>query len=55
MAIGGTYPDVLRKPGEVWPYHGVPQSTVDIIRQGGVRTLVDWVRVVRPRVAASRG
>lgn len=43
FAIGGAYP--LKVNGARAPYPGLPQPTVDAIRSGRARVLVDWVRV----------
>jgi hypothetical protein len=42
-ALGGTYP--YKTNGIQSPYYGIPQETVDRIREDDVRVLVDWVRV----------
>jgi hypothetical protein len=46
QAIGGGYPQAVN--GVSTPYKGLPQSTVDLIKQGKALMLVDWVRVTRP-------
>lgn len=43
VAVGGTYPFKINGVRE--PYYGVPAATVEAIRAGDVRMLVDWVRV----------
>ncbi|CAM05866.1 glycosyl hydrolase family 16 [Saccharopolyspora erythraea NRRL 2338] len=43
FALGGTYPSAVN--GVTEPYLGIPQETVDKVAAGGVRYLVDWVRV----------
>ena len=44
-ALGGAYP---RKTNAVAsPYNGLPAETVDAIKAGHARVLVDWVRVTR--------
>lgn len=43
FALGGTYP--FKTNGIQEPYYGLPQSTVDLIRQDKVRVAIDWVRV----------
>lgn len=43
FALGGQYPQGVNKVAE--PYHGLPASTVDLIKAGQARMLVDWVRV----------
>jgi beta-glucanase (GH16 family) len=45
LALGGGYPASVNEVRE--PYLGLPQSTVDAIRAGGVQVLVDWVRVTK--------
>ena len=45
LALGGAYP---RKTNAVAsPYNGLPAETVDAIKAGHARVLVDWVRVTR--------
>jgi beta-glucanase (GH16 family) len=46
FALGGQYPQSVNKVTA--PYPGLPPSTVDLIKTGQVRMLVDWVRVTRP-------
>ena len=43
VAVGGTYP--FKTNGIRAPYYGVAADTVDAIRAGTVRMLVDWVSV----------
>lgn len=43
FALGGAYP--YKVNGIEKPYQGVPSSTVERIKQGGVAMYVDWVRV----------
>ncbi|HET8655368.1 MAG TPA: glycoside hydrolase family 16 protein [Longimicrobiaceae bacterium] len=45
LALGGGYPGAVN--GVTQPYHGLPASTVQRIRDDRVRVLVDWVRVTR--------
>ncbi len=45
FALGGQYPQGVNKVAA--PYPGLPQSTVDLLKTGNVRMLVDWVRVTR--------
>ncbi|MDQ6814573.1 MAG: glycoside hydrolase family 16 protein [Bacteroidota bacterium] len=45
FALGGSYPAGVNKINT--PYPGLPQQTVDLIKQGKVKLLVDWVRVTR--------
>lgn len=46
LALGGAYP--VKTNGVKAPYHGLPAETVELIRAGKARMLVDWVRVTRP-------
>jgi hypothetical protein len=43
FALGGTYP--FKTNGVRRPYYGLPEETVQLIREDQVRMLVDWVRV----------
>lgn len=43
FALGGTYP--FKTNGIHTPYYGLPESTVQMIRDGKVRMIVDWVQV----------
>jgi beta-glucanase (GH16 family) len=43
LALGGAYP--YKTNGVKEPYSGIPASTVDLIKEGKGRILVDWVRV----------
>lgn len=45
LALGGSYPQAINKVTS--PYLGLPQSTVDLIKSGKGRLLVDWVRVTK--------
>jgi beta-glucanase (GH16 family) len=45
LALGGGYPASANSAKQ--PYFGLPQTTVDDIKAGRVRVLVDWVRVTR--------
>ena len=45
FALGGTYPFKIN--GVQTPYYGLPEATVELIRSGQARVLVDWVRVTR--------
>jgi len=45
LALGGGYPASVN--GVKQPYDGLPQQTVDAIKAGRARVLVDWVRVDR--------
>ena len=44
LALGGNYPRSVNKVEQ--PYPGLPAGTVDQIKRGDARFLVDWVRVV---------
>ncbi|MFC7341808.1 glycoside hydrolase family 16 protein [Saccharopolyspora griseoalba] len=43
FALGGTYPQGVN--GVTEPYLGLPQESVDEVRAGNARFLIDWVRV----------
>jgi beta-glucanase (GH16 family) len=43
FALGGNYPHGVNKTET--PYPGIPQSTVDLIKAGNARMLVDWIKV----------
>jgi beta-glucanase (GH16 family) len=43
LALGGGYPKAVN--GAERPYPGLPAPTVDLIKAGRARVLVDWVRV----------
>ncbi|AOS63424.1 glycoside hydrolase family 16 protein [Actinoalloteichus hymeniacidonis] len=43
FALGGDYPAGVN--GVSQPYHGIPQSTVDIVAADNARYLIDWVKV----------
>lgn len=45
FALGGGYPFKIN--GVQKPYYGLPDSTVELIRQDKVRMLVDWVSVTK--------
>lgn len=45
LAVGGAYP--YKTNGVETPYNGLPQKTVDQIKQGNVAMYVDWVRVTQ--------
>ena len=45
LAIGGTYPASVNKVKS--PYPGIPESTVELIKAGKARVLVDWVRITK--------
>lgn len=52
VAVGGTYPFKIN--GIRTPYYGVDEATVEAVRAGEVRMLVDWVRVTSLTDPASR-
>ena len=43
LAVGGGYPQAVNRVTA--PYPGLPQETVDLIRKGDVKMLVDWVQI----------
>lgn len=43
LALGGAYP--VKTNGVTEPYPGLPQATVDLIREGRAEVLIDWVLV----------
>jgi len=43
FALGGTYP--FKTNGVHEPYYGLPESTVELIKQDEVKVVIDWVRV----------
>ena len=45
FALGGSYPGGVNGIKE--PYFGLPAATVDFIKEGKVKLLVDWVRVTK--------
>jgi len=45
FALGGGYPGGVNKVKT--PYFGLPDATVDLIRQGKIKILVDWVSVTK--------
>lgn len=45
FALGGTYPQGVN--GVTEPYFGLPQESVDKVKSGSSRLLVDWVKVER--------
>ncbi|GAA2825498.1 discoidin domain-containing protein [Crossiella cryophila] len=47
FALGGAYPAGHNKVTQ--PYWGLPQSSVDRVRDGVIRTEIDWVRVEQRR------
>jgi beta-glucanase (GH16 family) len=44
-ALGGTYP--VKVNGVKSPYIGMPASTIELIKKGKAKMLVDWVRVTQ--------
>ena len=46
FALGGGYPAGVNKVKA--PYFGIPQTTVDKIKNGDAKVLVDWVLVTKP-------
>ena len=45
FALGGGYPGGVNKVKE--PYFGLPASSVELIKEGKAKMLVDWVSVTR--------
>lgn len=45
VAVGGAYPAKIN--GVKSPYFGIPESTVQLIRENKVMMLVDWVKVTK--------
>jgi hypothetical protein len=45
MALGGAYP--VKTNGVKSPYPGLPAETVELIKAGKAKMLVDWVRVTK--------
>ncbi len=43
LALGGNYPHSVNRADA--PYRGLPAATVDVIKEGRARVLVDWIRV----------
>ncbi len=43
MALGGQYPNQINKADK--PYYGIPESTLELIKSGKAKMLVDWVKV----------
>jgi beta-glucanase (GH16 family) len=50
LALGGNYPHTVNRTDT--PYRGIPVATVEVIKHGNARVLVDWVRVTRPAALA---
>jgi beta-glucanase (GH16 family) len=47
FALGGGYPGGVNKVTS--PYYGISQATVDKIKAGDAKVLVDWVLVTKPK------
>ena len=45
FALGGAYP--FKTNGVKEPYNGIPASTVQLIKEGKSKMLVDWVRITK--------
>lgn len=45
LALGGAYP--FKTNGVEEPYNGLPTATVDLIKQGQAKVLVDWVLITK--------
>lgn len=45
FALGGGYPGAVNKVKE--PYYGLPAPSVDLIRKGKCKMMVDWVRITQ--------
>lgn len=45
LALGGAYP--VKTNGVKQPYNGIPQSTVDLIKNKNAKYLIDWVKVTK--------
>lgn len=45
FALGGAYP--AKTNGVKKPYSGIPQTTVDLIKSGKAKFIVDWVKVTK--------
>lgn len=52
FALGGIYPASVNKATS--PYPGLPESTVQLIKEEKARMLVDWVRVTKNPPPAAR-
>lgn len=44
-ALGGAYP--IKINGVKQPYYGLPESSVNLVKEGQAKMFVDWVRVTR--------
>lgn len=47
LALGGAYPQGRNKTPTTAPYPGLPAETVDLIKSGKGRMLVDWIKVTK--------
>jgi len=47
FALGGGYPAKIN--GAKTPYFGLPASTVEAIKRGQCKLMVDWVKVVKTK------
>ena len=47
FALGGGYPNGVNKIES--PYFGISQATVDKIKAGQAKVLVDWVLITKPK------
>ncbi|MDB5247847.1 MAG: glcA 1 [Segetibacter sp.] len=47
FALGGSYPGGVNNIKQ--PYFGLPASTVDLIKEGKIKLLVDWVSVTKSK------
>jgi hypothetical protein len=45
LALGGGYPASVNKV--TTPYRGLPASTVEMIKAGKAKVLVDWVKITQ--------
>jgi Glycosyl hydrolases family 16 len=45
FAIGGNYPQSVNHAAA--PYPGLPEATVELVKAGRARMLVDWIRVMK--------
>lgn len=45
FALGGGYPGGVNKVTK--PYHGLSENTVNKIKAGNAKTIVDWVLVTK--------
>ncbi|MGE5430226.1 MAG: family 16 glycosylhydrolase [Syntrophomonadaceae bacterium] len=47
LALGGAYP--VKTNGVKTPYNGIPESTVNLIRENKAKVLVDWVLITQDK------